>query len=175
MSNTDSKSPAAETDASASAASTRTLEIAVAAIIFLIAAIVIKDSVRLGFRWADDGPQAGYFPFYIGLILAIAGVVIGWRAFRERLAKSFVSRAEFKLVLSVLLPLTVYVVLVGWLGLYVPSILFIGYFMRTQGRYGWLATVLVSVGVMATIFVVFEYWFQVPLIKGPLETLLRLA
>jgi putative tricarboxylic transport membrane protein len=69
----------------------------------------------------------------------------------------------------------VYVVLVGLLGLYVPSIIFIAYFMLTQGKYGWLMTAAVSVGVMALIFVVFEYWFQVPLLKGPIETLLRLA
>ena len=30
---------------------------------------VITDSMRVGIGWADDGPRAGYFPFYIGLLL----------------------------------------------------------------------------------------------------------
>ncbi|MCK7500079.1 MAG: hypothetical protein MZW92_64435 [Comamonadaceae bacterium] len=32
------------------------------------ALVVIVDSRRIGAGWADDGPQAGYFPFYIGLM-----------------------------------------------------------------------------------------------------------
>ena len=36
-------------------------------------AIVIVDSLRVGITWADDGPRAGYFPFYIGCLLAFAG------------------------------------------------------------------------------------------------------
>src|SRR5437879_9192206 len=40
----------------------KSAEMAVAAFIFLLGAIVIYDSARLGARWGDDGPQAGYFP-----------------------------------------------------------------------------------------------------------------
>ena len=54
--------------------STRTMEIAVAAILFALGALVVFDSVRLGAGWADDGPQSGYFPFYIGLLLCISSV-----------------------------------------------------------------------------------------------------
>jgi putative tricarboxylic transport membrane protein len=175
LSNTENNNLTTEAHESPSAVSTKTVELIVAGTLFLIAAVVIFDSVRLGFRWGDDGPQAGYFPFYIAMMLAVSSLVIGWRAARKVDVASFVSRGELRLVFSVLLPLVVYVVLVGFLGLYVPSIIFIAYFMLTQGKYGWLMTAAVSVGVMALIFVVFEYWFQVPLLKGPIETLLRLA
>src|SRR5438309_2188334 len=53
----------------------KSAEMAVAAFIFLLGAIVIYDSARLGARWGDDGPQAGYFPFYIGLILCASSAV----------------------------------------------------------------------------------------------------
>src|SRR2546423_9542735 len=93
-----------------SAASVRTVEIATAAVIFLCGALVAFDSFRLGARWGDDGPQAGYFPFYVGLPICIAapGVVAG--ALRERAlpAESLVQREQLKMIPGVLLPTLVY-------------------------------------------------------------------
>ncbi len=51
---------------------TRTMELVVAGLLMLVASIVMYDSIRVGVGWAFDGPQAGYFPFYIGLILFAA-------------------------------------------------------------------------------------------------------
>ncbi|MDO8704872.1 MAG: hypothetical protein Q7J84_08000, partial [Sulfuricaulis sp.] len=59
-------------DGSRHGVSTKAVEIAVAAAILLLGLVVIFDSRRVGAGWADDGPQAGYFPFYIGLILCAA-------------------------------------------------------------------------------------------------------
>ena len=55
--------------------STRTVEIAVALILFIVGAIVVFDSYRLGSEVGSDGPQSGYFPFYIGLLICISSVV----------------------------------------------------------------------------------------------------
>ena len=44
-------------------------ELVVAALLMVVACLVIKDSLRVGIGWADDGPRSGYFPFYIGLLL----------------------------------------------------------------------------------------------------------
>ena len=56
--------------------STRAMEIAVALrYCSLVGALVVFDSYRLGSRWGDDGPQSGYFPFYIGLLICISSVV----------------------------------------------------------------------------------------------------
>ena len=47
-----------------------------AALFFIFGAIVIYDSVRLGFGWQEvHGPRPGYFPFYIGLLICIAALV----------------------------------------------------------------------------------------------------
>ena len=61
---------------------TRAAEIAVAAAFFAIGAIVMYDSVRLGARWADDGPQPGYFPFYLGLLICISSAATALFALR---------------------------------------------------------------------------------------------
>lgn len=159
------------------ATSVRTMEIAVALFVFVCGAAVVIDSIRLGAKWADDGPQAGYFPFYIGMILCISSAMTCVSSFlrKELAAKVFVTRGQLKLVLSVLVPLMIYVALIKFLGIYVASIVFIGWFMLQLGHYSWWVTAMVAFGTMLVFFMMFEVWFKVPLPKGPLENLLGLA
>ena len=116
-------------------------------------------------------------PFYVGLILCIASTVNFVRALLIGGKKNgtFVEVGQLKLVLSVLVPSSVYVALVGWLGIYVPSILYIAFFMIWLGKYAWWKAVLVSVGTSVFFYAVFEVWFQVPLPKGPVESMLGIG
>jgi len=159
-----------------SAASVRAVEIGVAAVIFLLGAVVIFDSYRLGAKWGGDGPQAGYFPFYVGLLICASGAAILVRALRNPAfaAESFVSREELKKVLTVLVPTVVYVALIASLGFYLASTLYIAYFMWYLGKYPWIKIAPVSIGVSVAFFLIFEIWFSVPLPKGPLEAALGL-
>lgn len=153
-------------------------ELAVAAFIFLLGAIVITDSVRLGFGWQEiHGPRPGYFPFYIGLIMCVASLVNIARALlvRGKDNKTFVEVGQLKLVLAVLVPTAVYALLVTWIGVYVSSVLFIGFFMRWLGKYPWWKVAAVSLGTAVVLYLVFEKWFKVPLPKGALENLLGLG
>ena len=157
------------------ALSNKAAELGVAGFTFVLGAIVIFDSWRLGARWVADGPQTGYFPFYVGLIICISSVVNFVGALRSSENNStFVEVGQLKLVLSVLVPSAVYVALVGWLGIYVPSIVYIAFFMLWLGKYAWWKAALVSVGTNVFFYCVFEIWFQVPLPKGPIESLLGL-
>ncbi|MBU6380804.1 MAG: tripartite tricarboxylate transporter TctB family protein [Betaproteobacteria bacterium] len=158
-----------------SAASRRSLEIAVALFLFLLGLVVLADSWRIGASWAEDGPQAGYFPFYIGLIICITSLINFYKAFRMRDSSSFVSRQSLGLVLTVLLPTVVYVALIQWLGIYLASSLFIAAFMWRLGGYRLILIAPVAIGVSAMFFIMFEIWFTVPLPKGPLEAMLGLA
>jgi len=160
-----------------SAASVRTVELVTAGLIFLFGAIVVFDSYRLGARWGEDGPQAGYFPFYVGLLICFSGAGILVRALRNAsLAKeSFVERGQLKLIFTVLVPAVVYVSVIQYLGFYVASTLFIAYFMRQIGKYPWLKVLPIAIGMSVAFFLVFEIWFQVPLPKGPLEAALGFA
>jgi putative tricarboxylic transport membrane protein len=131
--------------------------------------------VRLGARWAEDGPQAGYFPFYIGVILCLSSAINFALAFASKREGIFVEWEKLKLVLAVLVPSAIYVATIGWIGIYVSSALFIAFFMRWLGKYVWWKVAVVSVGVMVVFFLIFESWFKVPLPKGPLENLLGVA
>jgi putative tricarboxylic transport membrane protein len=154
----------------------KSAEMAVAAFIFLLGAIVIYDSARLGARWGDDGPQAGYFPFYIGLILCASSAVNLALALLNRRDRdrTFVELGQLKLVLTVLIPSAVYVGLIGWTGIYVASAVYVAFFMRRLGKYPWWKVAAVSIGNSVAFFLIFEIWFKVPLPKGPVEALLGL-
>ena len=156
------------------AATVRWPELVVALGLMALAALVIADSLRVGIGWADDGPKAGYFPFYIGLLLLLSS---GWVAVTtllrwRKLTASFVGREALSGVVAVAWPTLIYVGLIGFTGIYAASVLLIAYFMRRHGRYGWPLTALVSLAVMLAFFLVFERWFLVPLPKGPIEALL---
>ena len=154
--------------------SLRSAEIGIALAFLAFGGLVIFDSVRQGARWLADGPQPGYFPFYLGVIICISSALTFVFALRmpDEKNKTFVERGQLKLVLSVLLPSMVYVGLVGWLGIYVSAVLFIALFMRWLGKYPWWKVAVVSVGTAVVFFLIFERWFLVPLPKGPVETLL---
>jgi putative tricarboxylic transport membrane protein len=165
----------AEQEEAGGAVTTRWMELITALVIVAVGVLVIYDSHRVGVGWADDGPRSGYFPNIIGWILAVAGAwiaggtIVAWR----RLAGTvFVSHADLKPVLMMLLPTIVYVALIWLIGIYVASAIYIAGFMIFQGKYRiWLAA-LVSIGVPVVLFVLFEIWFLVPLPKGPVENML---
>ena len=151
---------------------TRGFEMAVAVLLQAIALLVIVDSKRVGIDWADDGPRAGYFPFYIGLLLFAAATWVLINALRgAKTDQPFATREELGRVVSMFIPMVVYVAGVALLGIYVASAVLIAFFMIRHGRYRWPLTAAVSLGVPLLLFLVFERWFLVPLPKGPLEAL----
>ncbi len=158
--------------------SVRLWEIIVAVSFFVFGAIVVWDSRRLGAAWASDGPQAGYFPFYIGLIICISAVAILIQALGSgaKGANAFVAWGQLKMVLTVMIPSVIYVALIAnplySLGIYEASAIFIALFMRFLGKYAWPTAAAVSIGVVVVFFMMFEVWFLVPLPKGPLEALI---
>ena len=138
--------------------STRTLEIAVALILFTVGAIVVYDSYRLGSKWGSDGPQSGYFPFYIGLLICISSVVTMTQAVlaKSGAGKPFVLWGPFKRVLTVLLPAAVYVLSVKFVGLYVASAIYIAIFMVWLGKYSWWKGILVGIIINVTYYVLWS-------------------
>ena len=155
-------------------AKTRSVEVTVAILCIAFGLLVITDSARIGASWGNDGPQSGYFPFRIGIILVIGSVLVLLNTLRlwNKHDQPFIEHEQLRHVLSVFLPTCVYIGLIFPLGLYVASAIFIAWFMHTHGKFAIPKVSLVSIGVPVTLFLLFEIWFLVPLPKGPLERLL---
>jgi hypothetical protein len=150
-----------------------TVEIGVAILFLAIGGVAIWDSLRIGAGWSADGPRSGYFPFWVGLLLVGASLVNLLRAvhgFKARGGPVFLTREEARPVLSVLIPATLYCAAIPSLGLYVPSILLVAWFMMVLGGFSWRVALPSAVAVALVVFVTFETWFLVALPKGPVET-----
>jgi hypothetical protein len=155
------------------AVGTRWPELIVALAILGMSILVITDSIRVGTGWADDGPRSGYFPFYIGLAMLVSSAWILVTALRQwKRFELFAERSQLASVMSILVPMVVYVALIKFIGIYVASTLLIGYFMLRHGKHQVWLTALIAFGVPLLFFLVFERWFLVPLPKGPLEAAL---
>ena len=127
--------------------STRVVEIAVAGAFVALSILIMYDNWRIGARWASDGPQAGYFPFYIGVIMFVASFstlvvnLVGKKANRS----NFVERGQLVQVLQVLIPTIVFVVLIAFLGIYLAAAIFITFFMMWLGKYSLLRIAPVAI------------------------------
>ena len=148
-----------------------TMDLVVAAILMGVGALVMVGSYELGAGWSPNGPESGYFPFYIGaLILLSSTVTLLVTLFTKSPDRTpFVEPEQFQRVLQVLIPSFIFAIAIDYIGIYVAGGLFIAFFMWWLGKYPLPKVVMVSVLVPLVLFVVFEMWFLVPLPKGPVE------
>jgi hypothetical protein len=154
----------------------RRADLICAAFLIALAAVVIWEGRRLGIGWSTDGPQPGFFVFYIGLSLGLGSAVVLGQALLlgdvPLYRKSFLGPGQVVPVAKVLVPAGLMVLMTHFLGLYVAGGLYLGAYMRWIGRHSWVLTVFLSVAIPVATFLVFEVWFLVPMPKGPLETYL---
>ena len=156
--------------------SVRMMDIITALLFMAVGLIVMVGSLKLGASWGSDGPEAGYFPFYISLIILLSSAVTLYQAAivdKKKKTESFVDKESFKQVMAVLLPAVVFVLGVQLIGIYISSVFYIAIFMVWLGKYPIWKAIAVSVGVSVALYLMFEFWFQVPLPHGswfnPLE------
>jgi putative tricarboxylic transport membrane protein len=151
--------------------SKRTVEIVVALLLLALAATLAFDNLRTGIGWDSTGPQPGYFPFYLSVILAAASLYGLAAAFlsRKEASEVFVTRAQARRVIAVFVPTFLFCLATQFLGLYVASFLLIAGFMRLVGRIAWWKSLLTAFVFIAAMFVTFDIAFDVIMPKGPLE------
>ncbi len=153
--------------------STSTVELVVAALLLAFGVVIAYSSYQLGSGWTTDGPGAGYFPFYVGLLICVAGIGVLAQTLmaKNKTDEAFVDREQLQRVVSVFIPAVVYVGAVQVLGLYVASAVYIALFMVILGKYTWLKSIIISLSVIVLFFLMFEVWFKVPLFKGSINLL----
>lgn len=151
----------------------RGVEAGVAVVIGVFGLIAVIGSLRVGIGWGDEGPMAGFFPFYIGLIIIVSSAANLFNLFTDTKDFGvFATWSQLGKVLSVVVPTGIYVGTLPYIGIYVSSALLIGAFMMWFGKYRWTVAIPVAILVPVLTFIFFERWFLVPLPKGPLERML---
>jgi hypothetical protein len=149
----------------------RAVEIVVSLLLVALAAALGFDNWRTGIAWDSTGPQAGYFPFYLSVILAGASLygLAATLLARRHASETFVTRAQLWRVMAVFAPTLLFCLATQFLGLYVASFLLIAGFMRMVGKIALWKSLLTAFVFTAAMFVTFDIAFDVIMPKGPLE------
>ena len=163
--------PTAPDDNSPAVVGTGAVEIVVSLLLLALAVTLGYDNWRTGISWDSTGPEAGYFPFYLSVILAgasIYGLIVALIA-RRGAQTTFVTRAQAARVMAVFVPTLLFCLVMQFLGLYVASFLLIAGFMRLVGKIALWKSLLTALVFTAVMFVTFDIAFDVIMPKGPLE------
>jgi hypothetical protein len=151
--------------------SNRAVDVVVSLLLLALACVLGYDNWRTGAGWDSTGPEPGYFPFYLCVILAGAslyGLVAAFLS-RAEAAETFVTRAQLRRVMAVFVPTFLFCLVTQFLGLYVASFVLIAGFMRVVGKIALWKSLLTALVFTALMFVTFDIAFDVIMPKGPLE------
>src|SRR3954451_19839002 len=151
--------------------STRVVDVTVSLLLVALALTLGYDNWRTGISWDSTGPQPGYFPFYLSVVLggaSLYGLATALLSRREAL-QTFVTRAQSRRVMAVFVPTLLFCLGIQFLGLYVASFLLIAGFMVLVGKIAWWKSLLTALVFTAIMFVTFDIAFDVIMPKGPLE------
>jgi putative tricarboxylic transport membrane protein len=164
--------PTAPEDNSPAVSTNRTIEAVVCLLLLGFAALLGYDNWRTGIGWDSTGPQPGYFPFYLSVILggaSLYGLIAVLVNGSQAAAETFVTRAQLRRVMAVFFPTFLFCLVTQYLGLYVASFLLIAGFMRLIGKIAWWKSLLTAFIFTALMFMTFDIAFDVIMPKGPLE------
>jgi hypothetical protein len=141
--------------------------------VLAFAALMAWDNWRTGIRWESTGPQAGYFPFYVSLILAGAclwGLAVEFLAARQARRRSCAQPVRPRPAgLRPDAPLRAGHAVARHLRLELPAD---RGFMRWVGKLKLWIVDRHRARVRVAMFVTFDVAFDVIMPKGPLERLL---
>lgn len=154
-----------------------TLEMAVAAALMGTAGVTLAGAAQLDTGWGSGGPQSGYFPWRLGwLLMAVATLLLlrAWRARAAERQQPFASAEQLRRSAALFVPSALLVLAMPALGTYAPGAVYLAVMAHRHGHVRWPRAAMLGVGAMAAFYAVFELWFNVPLLKGPLEAWLGL-
>jgi putative tricarboxylic transport membrane protein len=149
-------------------------EIAFALLLAAFGGIILVGARELETGWGSSGPEAGYFPFRLGvMITAVSAAVLIREALRAAVPTApTIDRQSARNMLFFVLPMIGLVLLIPRLGLYLSAAIYLAFAVGVIGKAGWKTALLTAVGVPTFLFLLFEFVFRTPLPKGPLGPLL---
>lgn len=135
-----------------------------------VGGLAVMDSARLGFGWGISGPESGFFPFYLGVGTIVCSLLVILNIFskykKAAAGKRLMPEGALTPILWVLIPATAMIMITEFVGLHIAAALYLMFYMRTVGKIGWLTTIVVSLLVPTSLYVVFDKLFLVPLPQG---------
>ena len=149
----------------------RTGQILMALGIIAFAVAVMVQAVDVGSRWVDGQAGAGFFPFWLGVLLAVCGVIALVQAVRTSpgAAKFFHDRTGVMSVVKVTVTAAGMLVLTYLLGFRLASIAYLFVYLRFICKHRWPAVIAMSLLIPISGYYLFERVLQVALPRGIIE------
>jgi hypothetical protein len=114
---------------------------------------IIASTYRMGTA-ARMGP--GYFPFWLGVLLAVVGAVVLFRSMRSEEVDK-VTRWELRSLVVVLASVVVFGLLLMPMGLMVSVVALVVGSSLASDEFSWKATLITTIALLAISLVVFVY------------------
>ena len=150
----------------------RQVEIGTIVVFLLLGILLLFESMRLGPGWGESGPQPGFFPFVLTILLVLGTLGVAYvNIYRHPESRPFFEVSqEVTDLLKVGIPILVVVALIRWLGLYITSGLYIGFFMAWYGRFRWYWALAGAILLPAVLWLTLRYGFNISM---PMSVLYR--
>lgn len=146
----------------------RKVELLWATAFLVVAAIVIIESFRLGFGWQEHGPQAGFVPFWLAIVMVVCGGIIILRGLLMEVGESFfMSRPAMWAMIWVFLASTLLAFMIGTLGMYIATVVFAVLFTYWLGRHPWYVALGFAIITALAVYYGMEKGLTIPLPKSP--------
>ena len=141
-----------------------------AVILLALAVAYAATAARRYTYWSATGPGSGFFPFWLGVALAVLATLLLVRAVRQTdPGPAWLPRGHGARRLgAVVVATAIFIALLPWLGMTLATVLFLAVLLRALEGHTWRTTLGVAVGVAIANWAVFAVWLKVPFPVGVL-------
>lgn len=141
-----------------------TVEYVVCAFLLLMGIVLFQEALRLGPGWGVNGPQPGFFPFVMTLMVVGGALVTVFLSLRSPDKRPFFEVSEEIVdLVKVGTPVLVAIFILQWAGIYITAGLYIGFFMAWYGRFKWYWALFGAVTLPVVMWLVLTRGFNLPM------------
>jgi hypothetical protein len=141
-----------------------------AAILLVLAVVYAATAARHYTYWSPNGPGSGFFPFWLGVALAVLSALMLVSAVRRpdpgpAWLPTGHGAARFVVVVLVT---AIFIALLPVLGMVLGTAIFLALLLKLLEGHSWRATLGVAVGAAVANWALFVAWLKVPFPVGVL-------
>jgi len=143
-----------------------------AAVFMFLSVLIIIECFRLGFGWEEmAGPQAGFVPFYLALLMfGCSGFIfyLGWKSEKKEGDNFFINKEGMMEAIKIAAATLLFTVILVYAGCYFAMLIFSPIFVRWLGKHSWPTVILFTLGITLAIYFGMEVGLKIPLPRSPL-------
>ena len=138
----------------------------------IVSVIVVIECFRLGFGWEEgSGPQAGFVPFYLAMLMLGCSVYIfylGWKSEKKEGDNFFNNREGMMEAIKIAATSLLFSVIIVYAGVYFAMLIFSPIFVRWLGKHNWPTVIIFTIGITLAVYFGMEMGLRIPLPRSPL-------